>query len=171
MPVSAWSNPVELNSSRVHTRYGSLWWWWWQRWCLVAASCQTFHDPVHCKPTRLVCPWDFLGKNPGVSCHFLPRGLPTQGSDLCLPSLPYWRAESLPLGHLWSLVPLFENFTCSLCCADDFFLDSLMGLIGIQPTFMEQLLYVNHKYYIFKVIIQVLPIRFNKCRSRYIPML
>ena len=28
---------------------------------------------------RLLCPWDFLGKNTGVGCHFLLRGIfPTQ---------------------------------------------------------------------------------------------
>ena len=32
---------------------------------LVAQSCLTFCDP------RLLCPWDFPGKNTGVGCHFL----------------------------------------------------------------------------------------------------
>ena len=27
---------------------------------------------MDCSPTRLLCPWDFPGKNTGVSCHFLP---------------------------------------------------------------------------------------------------
>ena len=27
-----------------------------------------------CKPTRLLCPWDFLGKNTRVGCHFLLQG-------------------------------------------------------------------------------------------------
>ena len=31
-------------------------------------------------PARLLCPWDFLGKNTGVSCHFLLQGVSlTQG--------------------------------------------------------------------------------------------
>ena len=30
-------------------------------------------------PTRLLCPWDFPGKNNGVGCHFLLQGIfPTQ---------------------------------------------------------------------------------------------
>ena len=34
---------------------------------------------------RHLCPWDFSGKNTGVSCHFLLPGIfPTQGSNLCL---------------------------------------------------------------------------------------
>ena len=36
-------------------------------------------------PTRLFCPWDSLGKNAGVGCHFLLQGIfPTQGSNLSL---------------------------------------------------------------------------------------
>ena len=34
---------------------------------------------------RLLCPWDFLGKNIGVDCHFLLQGIfPTQRSNPCL---------------------------------------------------------------------------------------
>ena len=49
-------------------------------------------------PTRLLCPWDFPGKNTGVGCHFLLQGIfPTQGS-----SLLHWRVDSLLLSHLGS---------------------------------------------------------------------
>ena len=35
--------------------------------------------------TRLLRPWDFLGKSPGVGCHFLLQGIfLTQGSNLGL---------------------------------------------------------------------------------------
>ena len=27
------------------------------------------------QPTKLLCPWDFLGKNTGVGCHFLLQGM------------------------------------------------------------------------------------------------
>ena len=41
---------------------------------------------------RLLCPWDSLGKNTGVDCHFLLQGIfPTQGLNLhllCLLILP-----------------------------------------------------------------------------------
>ena len=37
--------------------------------CLVAQSCLTL-----CDPTRLLCPWDFSGKNTGVGCYFLLQG-------------------------------------------------------------------------------------------------
>ena len=34
-------------------------------------SCPTLCDPYGQQPTRLLCPQDSLGKNIGVSCHFL----------------------------------------------------------------------------------------------------
>ena len=51
---------------------------------LVTQSCPTLCDPI-LKPTRLLCPWDFPGKDTGVGCHFLLQGIfPTQGSNLGL---------------------------------------------------------------------------------------
>ena len=42
---------------------------------------------------RLLCPWDFPGKNTGVGCHFFLQGIfPDQGSNLCLLCLTYWQA-------------------------------------------------------------------------------
>ena len=41
--------------------------------------------PHGLQPTRLLCPWDFPGKNTEVGCHFLLQGIfPTQGSKPCL---------------------------------------------------------------------------------------
>ena len=46
-------------------------------------------------PARLLCPWDFPGKDTGVGCHVLLQGISqTQGSD---PRLLRWQAGSLPL--------------------------------------------------------------------------
>ena len=46
--------------------------------CSVTQSCPTLCDPM--EPTRLLCPWNFPGKNTGVVCHFLLQGIfPTQG--------------------------------------------------------------------------------------------
>ena len=43
-------------------------------------------------PTRLLCPWDFPGKNTGVGCHFLLQEiLPTKGLN------PRLQAEALLL--------------------------------------------------------------------------
>ena len=42
-------------------------------------------------PARLLCSWDFPGKNIGVGCHFLLQGIfPTQGSN---PHLLHWQAD------------------------------------------------------------------------------
>ena len=41
--------------------------------------------PNGLQPARLLCPWDFPGKNTGVGCHFLLQGIfLTQGSNLHL---------------------------------------------------------------------------------------
>ena len=67
-------------------------------WCgFVAQSCPTLLQPHGLWPARLLCPWDFPGKNTGVGCHSLLQGIfSTQGSNLCL---LYWQADSLPLSH------------------------------------------------------------------------
>ena len=45
----------------------------------VAQLCLTLYNPMD---TRLLHPWDFLGKSTGVGCHFLLQGIvPTQGSN------------------------------------------------------------------------------------------
>ena len=50
------------------------------------------------QPTRLLCPWDSPGKNPGVGCQALLQGIfPTQGSNPHLFCLLHWQAGSLPL--------------------------------------------------------------------------
>ena len=38
----------------------------------VTQSCLTRCDPMD---TRLLHPWDFLGKSTGVACHFLLQGI------------------------------------------------------------------------------------------------
>ena len=51
--------------------------------CVVVEplSCVQLVRPHGLWPTRLLCPWDFLGKNVGVGCHFLLWGIfLTQGS-------------------------------------------------------------------------------------------
>ena len=36
--------------------------------------------PILLQPTRILCPWNFLGQNIGVRCHFLLQGISlTQG--------------------------------------------------------------------------------------------
>ena len=48
-------------------------------------------------PTRLLCPWDFPGKNTGMGCHFLlQRIFPTQGLN---PGLLHCRQILYHLSH------------------------------------------------------------------------
>ena len=78
----------------------------WVLSCLVSASVQ----PHGLQPSRLLCPWNFPGKNTRVGCHFLLQGIfPTQGSNPLLPCSLHWKADSLPLSHLGS--PFY--FYCS----------------------------------------------------------
>ena len=50
-------------------------------------------------PARLLCPWDFPGKNTGVGCRFLLQDIsPTQGSNPRLLCHLHWQADSFPLG-------------------------------------------------------------------------
>ena len=54
------------------------------------------------EPARLLCPWDFPGKNTGVVCHSLLQGIfPTQGLN---PGLPHCRQILYQLSHQGSPV-------------------------------------------------------------------
>ena len=52
-------------------------------WCCVSRSVMPDSLRPHgLQPTRLLCPWDFPGKDTEVGCHFLLQGIfPTQGSN------------------------------------------------------------------------------------------
>ena len=62
-------------------------------------------------PTRLLCPWDAPGKNPGVGCHSLLQGIfPTQGLNL---GLLHCRQILYHLNHQGS--PLKIQNTSQIC--------------------------------------------------------
>ena len=62
----------------------------------VLSHVQLF-GPFGLWPTRLLCPWDVLGKSTGVGCHFLLQGIfPSQGSNPHLLCLLHWQVDSLP---------------------------------------------------------------------------
>ena len=66
-------------------------------------------------PTRLLCPWDSLGKNTGVSSHSLLQGLfSTQGLDL---GLLHFRQILYCLSHQGSPPCLNLSYRC---CGDVF---------------------------------------------------
>ena len=66
----------------------------WITGCVCAGSIVSdslqYHRP---QSTRLLCPWNFPGKNTGVGCHFLLQGIfLTQGSNLhlCVSCIGRW---------------------------------------------------------------------------------
>ena len=60
-------------------------------------SCLTLW-PYGLYSARLLCPWDFPGKNTGVGCHAILQGIfPTQGIELTFPVSPVLEAGSSPL--------------------------------------------------------------------------
>ena len=66
------------------------------RACACTQACLTLGDPWTVA-ARLLCPWDFPGKNTGVVCHFLLQGIfLTQGLNLSLLCLLHWQLDSLP---------------------------------------------------------------------------
>ena len=75
--------------------------------CLCVCACTRSNTPDSLWPhwlwlARLLCPWNFPGKNTAAGCHILLRRIfPTQEWNLCL---LHWQANSLPLTHLWSQI-------------------------------------------------------------------
>ena len=74
--------------------------------CICVFSCSVLSDslrPHGLYSTRLLCPWDFPGKNAGTGFHFLlQRIFLTQGLNPHLLHLLHRQADSLPLHHLGS---------------------------------------------------------------------
>ena len=74
----------------------------------VARLGLTLLRPCELQSARLLCRWDFPGRNTGVGCHFLLQGIfPTQGSNLYL---LLWQVGSLPLSRQRS--PWYGTLTC-----------------------------------------------------------
>ena len=97
--------------------------------CCSVASRSNALRPHGLQHTRLLCPWDFPGKNTGVGWHFLLQGiLLTQGKNL---HLLHWQAGSLPLSHQGSRKPNItraQSNTTGLCHS------LLVGQIPIPAT-------------------------------------
>ena len=85
--------------------------WTWQKW-LNILTYKELQFP------KILCSWDFLGKNTLVGCHFFLQGIfPTQESNLHLLN---WRVDSLPLSHqgspiLYRLLKSVSVNTTSYC--------------------------------------------------------
>ena len=54
-------------------------------------SCPTLCDPIRQQPTRLPHPWDSLGKNTGVGCHFLLQCMKVKSQSEVAQSCPTLR--------------------------------------------------------------------------------
>ena len=77
-----------------------------QHWCYYVCACSVIFNPLWSHGmhhAKLLCPWDFPGKNTEVCCRFLLQRLfPTQGSNQHLLDLLHREAHSSPLHHLGS---------------------------------------------------------------------
>ena len=72
---------------------------------LVLQLCLTLCDP------RLLCPWDFPGKNTGVGCHFLLQGsLPDPWIKPASPVSPAWA------GKFFTTEPPGKHYIKLYCC-------------------------------------------------------
>ena len=66
-------------------------------------------------PARLLCQWNFPGKNTGACCHFLlQRIFPIQGSNPLLLQLLHWQADFLSLHYPGSQILYVITSTWSL---------------------------------------------------------
>ena len=102
--------------------------------------------PHGLQPIRLLCPWDFPGKDTGVGCHFLLQGIfPTQGSN---PGLLHCRRLLYRLSykgspihkyiHTHSCSVLVLTQSClSLCDPVDCSLLSSSARGSLQATILE----------------------------------
>ena len=74
-----WSTAFQVNSEGT-----------WSYICVfsVIQSCSTLCNPLGLQPTRLLCPWDFPGKNTAMGCPFPSLGdLPKPGIKFGSPAL------------------------------------------------------------------------------------
>ena len=71
--------------------------------------------PRGLNPTRVLCPWNFPGKNTGVGWHFHLQGIfLTQRSNLHLLHLLHWQVDSFTTGLPGK--PLFESLSSFVRC-------------------------------------------------------
>ena len=88
---------------------------WEVRTSYQSVSCSVMPDslqPHGLQPTRILCPWDFPGKDSGVGCHFLLQGIfPTQGLN---PGLLHCREILYQLSYKGSPKELREELSLSV---------------------------------------------------------
>ena len=111
--------------------------------CCLANSCPTLRS-FWLQPARLLCLWDFPGKNTGVDCHFFPQGIVlTQGSILCLLHVLHWQEDSLTLSHQESPLIIPTKLKCRAAWIKSEKTTIIYVLVLIHPViylFIQQLL-------------------------------
>ena len=100
-------------------------------------SCSFVSDslrPYGLQPTRLLCPWESLGKNTEVGHHFLLQGIfLTRGPNPCLLHLLHWQVDSLPVSHQGS--PIHSSLYHVLCLSLNHFAAHVSMSILQYPFF------------------------------------
>ena len=80
--------------------------------CLVTKQCPNLLQPHGLLPARLLCPWNFPGKNTGAGCNFLLKGnLPDLGIEPASPALagrfftaqPPWQSMLFKHHQFWDI--------------------------------------------------------------------
>ena len=85
------------------------------RACEVVSVGSNSFQPYGLQPARLLCPWDFPGKNTGVGCHACLQGIfLIQGSNLCLSYLPALTGRFFTTSTTWEAQPLTYDPTIPL---------------------------------------------------------
>ena len=81
-------SPPPPHSNTFFSSWKNFWFEMWElhsivnQLCINHFSCVQLFATPWTVATRLLCSWDFPGKNTGVECHFLLQGIfPTQGSN------------------------------------------------------------------------------------------
>ena len=82
-------------------------------------SCSVMSDSLwshRLQPARFLCPWNFLGRNTQVGCHFRLQGVfLTQGSNTYLLCLLHWQMDFFTTVPPWN--PIYyinEILKCGL---------------------------------------------------------
>ena len=63
--MTRWSN--ELMHEGIYLVFDS--------WCVCVHAQSDTSQPFGLQPARLLCQWDYPGKNTGVGCHFFLQGI------------------------------------------------------------------------------------------------
>ena len=79
-------------------------------YCVCVCVCSVMSNSLwshELQPARLLCPWDFPGKNTGVGCHFLLQGIYLTQIKSVSTAL---QVDSLTLGPPWKPLSPWEGY-------------------------------------------------------------